>query len=288
LYIETRIQNHACDHKLSAVFPTDLNPAQSFVDESFAVVARDIDLPASIGWVEDPTPLMHQRAFTDLSEGERGLAILNRGLPAVQVTRTRRGAQIALTLLRSVGWLSRDDLASRRVAAGPLVPTPGAQCLGEYRYEYAILPHAGDWRQVYPLAYNYVAPLLVARGDTHEGLQLREMNITRDDPTKVKPIPWPRGGPNPDALSSVRIEPPQFVLSAVRRTADGNGVVVRFYNVERQAATAQIAFHGPLRAAYRLNMNEERQENLPVHNQRLIKLPTRGGEVVTVELVPGP
>ena len=49
--------------------------------------------------------------------------ILNRGLPAVEVTRLPGGTQIALTLLRSVGWLSRDDLATRRVAAGPLVPT---------------------------------------------------------------------------------------------------------------------------------------------------------------------
>lgn len=286
LYIETRIENRARDHKLSVVFPTDLKPAQSFVDEAFAIMPRALDLPDSTGWVEDPTLLMHQRAFTDVSEGERGLAILNRGLPAVEVTRTRRGAQIALTLLRSVGWLSRDDLFTRRIAAGPLVPTPGAQCLGEYRYEYAILPHAGDWRAVYPIAYNYVAPLLVARGDTHEGLELREMNITRDDPAKVKPLPFPRGGPLPDAQSFVAIEPQQFVLSAVRRSADGNGVIVRFFNVERQAATAQVTFHAPLRNCYRLNLDEERQGELDVRDARTVQIPTRGAEVVTIEFVP--
>jgi mannosylglycerate hydrolase len=288
LYIETRIENCARDHKLSVVFPTGLNPAQATVDESFAVMPRDIDLPDSTGWVEDPTPLMHQRAFTDLSEGGRGLAILNRGLPAVEVTRTRRGTQIALILLRSVGWLSRDDLATRRIAAGPLVPTPGAQCLGAHRYEYAILPHTGDWHMVYPIAYNYVAPLLVTRGDTHEGLELREMNITRDDPARIKPIPLPRGGSNPDTLSFVEIKPPQFVLTAVRRTADGRGVVVRFYNVDRQAATAQIACHASLQAAYRLNLNEERQEALSVHDERIVRIPARRAEVVTVELVPKP
>ena len=125
--------------------------------------------------------------------------MLNRGLPAVEVTRDPGGAVISLTLLRSVGWLSRDDLSNRRVAAGPLVPTPGAQCLGPHRYEYAILPHGGDWRAVYPMAYGYAAPLLVARGDTHEGLDLREMNITRDDPAQVRAVPWPRGGSRPDS-----------------------------------------------------------------------------------------
>jgi mannosylglycerate hydrolase len=240
LFIETEIDNQARDHKLSVTFPTDLNPAQSFVDESFVVIPRDIDLPASTGWVEDPTPLMHQRTFTDLHEGGRGLAILNRGLPAVEVTRQSAGAQISLTLLRSVGWLSRDDLSTRRVAAGPLVPTPGAQCIGRHQYQYAILPHAGDWRNVYQRANQYVAPLLVARADTHEGLDLREMNITRDDPAMVKSIPWPRGGSNPDNVSFISVDKPELVISAVRRTQDEKGLILRFYNITSQPITAQI------------------------------------------------
>ena len=64
------------------------------------VAARDLQLPDSTGWVEDPTPLMHQRTFTDLSDGTRGLAILNRGLPSVEVT---EDGTIALTLLRCDG-----------------------------------------------------------------------------------------------------------------------------------------------------------------------------------------
>lgn len=285
LYIETRIVNTARDHKSSVVFPTDLKPNETMVDESFAIVERAIDLPDSTGWVEDPTPLMHQRAFSDLSEDGRGLAILNRGLPAVEVTRTRRGTQIALTLLRSVGWLSRDDLSTRRVAAGPLVPTPGAQCLGEYRYEYAILPHPGNWRNVYPTAYNYIAPLLVTRGDTHEGLELREMNITRDDPAKVNSIPFPRAGPQPDTLSFVTLEPQALVLSALRRAEDGQGVIVRFYNVTRRATTARLTFHAPVAQAYRVNLNEERLESLELLDGRTLEIPTRGAEVVSVELI---
>ena len=286
LYIETRIVNRADDHKLSVVFPTDLQPAQTMVDAAFAVVARDIDLPESTEWVEDPTPLMHQRAFTDLSDGQRGLAIFNRGLPAVEVTRTSGGTQIALVLLRSVGWLSRDDLPNRRVAAGPLVPTPGAQCHGEYRYEYAIVPHSGDWRVVCPWAYGYTAPLLVARADTHEGLVLEEMNITRDDPAKVRPIPWPRGGPQPGTWSLLRLEPAGLVLSAVRRSDDGAGLVVRYYNTERAPVQARLTAGFPLQAACRLNLNEERQADLAVRDGRVVEVPTRGAEVVTVELRP--
>src|SRR5207244_11285160 len=37
---------------------------------------------------------------------------------------------IAVTLVRAVGGLARMDLRSRPRPAGPLMPAPGAQCLG--------------------------------------------------------------------------------------------------------------------------------------------------------------
>jgi len=281
IFITTEIENRARDHKLTVAFPTRLRVAQAHVDESFVVAARDLKLPDSTGWVEDPTALMHQRAFTDLSDGARGLAVINQGLPSVEVD---EDGTIALTLLRSVGWLSRDDLWVRRIAAGPLVPTPGAQCLGPYRYEYAILPHAGDWRQVYPAAYNANAPLLARRADTHPGLDLHEMNITRDDPARVKAIPWPRGGPLPASLSVVQVEPPALVLSAVRRS-DRDTLIARVYNVTPDPVEGRMTCGLGASEAYRVNLREERQDSLALRDGA-VTLTVRGGEIVTVEFVP--
>jgi mannosylglycerate hydrolase len=283
LYITTEINNQAHDHKLTVNFPTGIRTERAYVDESFMVAARDLKLPPSEGWVEDPTSLMHQRAFTDLSDGDRGLAILNRGLPSVEVF---KDGIIALTLLRSVGWLSRDDLWVRRIAAGPLVPTPGAQCLGPYRYEYAILPHDGDWRAAYQTAHNYVAPLLARRADTHPGLELREMNVTRDDPALVMPIPWPRSGPLPATLGMIGIEPAELVLSAVRR-GERDTLIVRLYNITRDPVTGTVTCGVPVREAYRATMGEERQDRLAM-SDRQVTLDVRGGEVVTLELVLAP
>jgi alpha-mannosidase len=284
LYIETEIDNQARDHKLSVTFPTELRPSRSYVDQAFIVMPRDIDLPESTGWVEDPTPLMHQRAFVDIHEGGHGLAILNRGLPAVEVTRREQGTQISLILLRSVGWLSRDDLSNRRVAAGPLVPTPGAQCIGKYKYSYAILPHTGNWEQVYPWAYQYVSPLLVSRADTHEGLDLREMNITRDDPNMVKAIAWPRGGSNPGNLSYIRVDDPRLVVSALRRSQDGKGLIVRFYNVTAKPINTLGKSYRSLREVWSVNLNEERQEAVPILDANSFEVKLRGHQIASFEL----
>jgi mannosylglycerate hydrolase len=278
VYITTRIHNMAHDHKLTVNFPTGIQAAQAHVDESFMIAERDLQLPDSTDWVEDPTPLMHQRAFADLSDSGHGLAVLNRGLPSIEVY---PDGTIALTLLRSVGWLSRDDLWVRRIAAGPLVPTPGAQCERDYTYEYAILPHAGDWRNVYATAYNYNAPLLARRADTHPGLELREMNITRDDPNRVKKIDWPRGGSLPNPFSFVQVDIPEFILSAVYRS--GNNLIVRGYNVLRQPTRATITFGMPITEAYRANMAEEIQAALPIWENARVVVEAWGGEVVTLK-----
>lgn len=283
LHITTEIDNRAHDHKLSVHFPTELRVAQAHVDESFMVAERDLCLPDSTGWVEDPTPLMHQRTFTDLSDGARGLAIINKGLPSVEVT---EDGTIALTLLRSVGWLSRDDLWVRRIAAGPLVPTPGAQCLGPYRYEYAVLPHTGDWRNVYQIAHATNAPVMARRADTHPGLELREMNITRDDPNLVTPIPWPRGGSLPPTLSVIQVDSPTLVLSAVRRSARDT-VIARFYNITRESVTGTITYGLSAKAAYRTNLAEERQAELAINARGQVTVEARGGEIVTLEFIPG-
>lgn len=278
LYISTEIGCSAHDHKLTVNFPTGLKVAQAHVDAAFMIAERDLKLPDSAGWVEDPTPLMHQRAFTDLSDGERGLAILNRGLPSVEVT---EDGAIALTLRRSVGWLSRDDLWVRRIAAGPLVPTPGAQG-GSNHFEYAILPHAGDWREVYQTAYNYNAPLLGRRADTHAGLDLREMNITRDDPARVT-LKQHAPGTLPDRHSFVSVDTPELVLSAVY--SSGDSLIVRVYNITRQPVRSMVRFGFDVAGANRTNMAEETVETLAVA-RNAVEIEVRGGEVYTLKIIP--
>lgn len=48
---------------------------------------------------------------------------------------------LAFTLVRSVGWMSRRDLRTRGVGAGPDLPTPQAQCLGVDWFEAVLLAH---------------------------------------------------------------------------------------------------------------------------------------------------
>ena len=152
--IRAEIDSQAEDHVLKALFPAPVETQWSYAQGQFEVRRRPIALDAAElarelqPDEEYPTPTQPQRAFVDVNDGQRGLAVLNRGLTEFEVRPGQNESTIALTLLRAVGWLSRPDLSTRWGNAGPSLPTPDAQCKGTQVCEYAILPHQYDWEVV--------------------------------------------------------------------------------------------------------------------------------------------
>jgi mannosylglycerate hydrolase len=67
-------------------------------------------------------------------------AVAHRALHEVEVMQHAGQRWLGITLVRSVGWLSRRDLRTRGVGAGPDIATPGAQCLtadvGEHVFDF--------------------------------------------------------------------------------------------------------------------------------------------------------
>ena len=104
-------------------------------------------------------------SFVDVSDGRVGLALITDGLHEYEVLPGAR-PELALTLLRAVGWLSREDLTTRTGHAGPALETPGAQVLGEHRFRYSLFFHSGDWERgaVWRAAETALTPMLTGRG----------------------------------------------------------------------------------------------------------------------------
>lgn len=268
------LDNHARDHRLRLCFPTGLQTGVAHADGHFDVMARPIDLPPGEGWDQPPVPTRHQRYFVDLSDGEAGLAILNRGLAEYEVLPD--GAPgggcntIALTLLRCVGYLSRGDgdMPSRPNLAGPPLPTPEAQCLGRHAFEVALIPHPGDWRAVCRDVASFRAPLYLRRGAEHEGYVPTRADREKWGSESLKPLDL--GGDLPAELSFLELEPETLVLSAVKRAErygplsiplgerEGKDrLIVRFYNPTDEHLEARLRTFLPIRSAWEVNLNEE-------------------------------
>jgi alpha-mannosidase len=127
----TRLFNHAADHRLRVRFPVPEPFSLVRAEGHFMVVPRDPRPVWNGAWFEPP----HDTNHTLGAVAAGGITLLTKGLPEYEATKE---GELALTLLRCVGWLSRDDLSTRRGAAGPQLPAPGAQCGGEQVFEYAL------------------------------------------------------------------------------------------------------------------------------------------------------
>ncbi|MDQ6418722.1 alpha-mannosidase [Paenibacillus sp. LHD-117] len=128
--IDVTFDNQAKDHRVRALFPTDLAASHHYADSVFEAARRDNQPTAE--W-RNPSNGQHQQAFVDVSEERAGLTVANLGLNEYELLRDGRGT-IAVTLLRAVGELGDWGV----------FPTPEAQCLGEYRFQMTLLPHDGE------------------------------------------------------------------------------------------------------------------------------------------------
>jgi mannosylglycerate hydrolase len=142
----TKFVNRVYNHRLQVEFPTAIKTDYVYAEGHFEVVKRSINLPDSEGWKEKAYKTAHNSGFIDITDGKYGLAVANQGLPEYEMIPDNN--TIALTLLRCVGWLSRWDLENKRGNAGPSLPTPEAQCLGEHVFSYTLIPHQGNWDDV--------------------------------------------------------------------------------------------------------------------------------------------
>jgi len=261
----TIVDNRAKDHRLRVLFPTELAAPHSDAEAQFCIIDRPLGVEPRPGWAQQPQPTQAQQTFVDAHDAEKGLTIVNQGLPEYEVRRDPEGATICLTLLRCVGWLSRDDYPTRPYHAGPQVPTPDAQCQGAHEYHYAAVPHKGTWMsaQVWRHAHSHNAPPRVIITNQHEGERPRE-------------------------FSFLAIDNPRIALSAVKKSERANALIVRVYNATSDPVKGKLTSGHPMEAWRAVNLNEEPLAGTRRRRSasRGIRLSLRPFEIMTLELYP--
>jgi 2-O-(6-phospho-alpha-D-mannosyl)-D-glycerate hydrolase len=235
--IQTTIHNAAQDHRLRALFPAPFPITSASAEDTYTVVNRPARFEAAStkGWVEQPVNAHPQKRFVDVSDGAHGLAVLNHGLAEYEIVSREGGDAVAVTLLRSVGWLSRGDLTTRDGHAGPMLATPGGQGLGEQTARYAILTHAGDWQS--------------------DGAVLREAQAF-ESPLRALPAEQ-RDGDLPASWSFVQVTPDAVAISAIKRAESGEELIVRLYNPGDQPQETVLTFGAPHADIREVRLDEE-------------------------------
>jgi|Deesub1362A_J573_1020465.scaffolds.fasta_scaffold00449_38 alpha-mannosidase len=201
------------------------------------------------GWKEKPSGIFPSLRWVDYSNGKIGMTIINKGTPENEV----REGSVYITLLRGVDMLSSDGMA------GPAIPVPDARELKTYTFRYSLYPHEGDWRGAksykHGFEFNY---------------DLVAMQLPRAKKFRVK-------------RSFLKLEPDNIVMTALKPSEDGEGVILRFYEASGEETDARLVLFKKPEKAVKTNLIEEELEEITAGEN--IEIKVKPFEIVTIKLV---
>lgn len=264
LSVTTRFENNAKDHRLSVLLPSGIPAEKSWATGAFDIVERPVEVPPTEPdyWIEDAANVFPNHGLIGLSAKEAGLALAPCGLPEAEVSKE---GTIRLTLLRAVGHLGSPDPLTIIAGAGPTFPTPEGQCLGEHTFRYAIIPHSG---------VTDAARIKALRLATEHRLPSRAVQQRRHSGTL----------PLSASFASFGDEETRLALSAVKKAWVRDTVVIRVFNPTTEAVNSELRWWQPLKAAYAVDLQERRSEQIQIDDKGGIPIYVGAKKVVSIEL----
>jgi alpha-mannosidase len=227
LELHTEVEWRERHRMLKVAFPLRVHAERATYEMPFGHAERPTHYSTAADLARYEVP---GHRWADLSEHGYGVALLNDG----KYGHSAYGNTLRLSLLRA-----------------PTSPDPEAD-QGHHRFAYALMPHAGGWREAGVVA------------------EARRFN---------QPLLWARGSAAARSLAAV--DDPNLVLDTIKRAEDGHALVVRLYEAHgaRGSATLELGF--PLRGARFANLLEDPGAPARVDG-RSIEVPYRPYEIVTL------
>ncbi len=228
--LHIRGENTAGDHRLRWILPLpkSLRTDRVIADAAFGAITRDAastDVPTWSAEAQISTAPLHRWLY--LAGEGYGIGVISDGLAEYELL---PDGQLAITLLRAVGELSRRDIPERPGHAGWPLATPAAQCLGAFEARFAIvtLPLDADEARskLDAVAEDVLTPLVA---DTWRGVA-----------TTLRPF------------NGLTLDGDGLEFSAAKRSDDGAWLVLRCIN--QRATKSKGTWHLP-RAAQEVRLS---------------------------------
>jgi alpha-mannosidase len=134
-----------------------------------------------------------------------------------------------------------------------------SQCLADHEFRYTIYPHEGAWSksEVFREAERLSVPLEPAQAGTH-------------------------GGDLPRRHSFLSVEPANLILSALKRSEDGEGIVIRLFNPTSERLEGKLRFFKPIASAQLCDLEENSLRPLKPRGHSL-QCPIAPKKIITIK-----
>ncbi len=260
--IRTKFRNGVRDHRLRVLFPTYIKNHEVVSDGHFYVNHRAVRINGGQNWIQAPTGTYPQQAFTLVEGDKRGFVVYNKGLPEFAPFVDDKGnITLAITLLRSVEWLSRDDLSSRKGNAGPMLHTPDAQCPGEHVFEYAVSTFHGNYikADIARYADQYLTPVYI--------------KLTYGLPVKL-----------PETRSLLSVASTFSRLTALKKHDKRDTLICRIYNLTAHTITETLKSDLVICGVWQTDLLENRVRQLLSTDCKTFNIVLNAHEIITIEI----
>ncbi len=249
LRVAVRLENTARDHRLRLLFPAGGAGQDFSYATTFDVAHSRNEVPDDSDWLQPASSCFVHQGWIHVN----GLSVVAAGLPEAEVL---QGGTLAITLVRSIGWLSRHDLKSRSGPAGPVIPAVEAQCLETIEAELVLFagfdPIKAQQAEV-PLA-------AVFAGDA------------------------PLMPPDSDMLT---LHSDTLLLSAFKPAADGDDYILSLLNPGAEVAAGQIVVGFDLVTVQRARLDEQAQSgSISLEDARRFWVELQPHQLQTLRLSP--
>ncbi|HFQ3058971.1 mannosylglycerate hydrolase [Enterobacter sp. UPMP2061] len=248
--VEARLGNHADDHRVRVLIPTPFTTDTVLADTQFGSLTRPVQDEAMAnwqeeGWKEAPLPVWNLLNYAVLQERRNGMALFTEGLREFEVTGERQKT-FALTLLRGVGVLGKEDLLLRPGRpSGIKMPVPDSQMRGQLTCRFSLFSFNGTpvSAGVAQQAKSWLTPVHCYNKIPWDAMKLNRASFT-----------------TPCSYSLLTLAPNGCVLSALKKAEDRDEMILRLYNpAETRSGDVALSVNREVQACCETDMNEVRK-----------------------------
>jgi len=248
--VEARLGNHVDDHRVRVLIPTPFTADTVLADTQFGSLTRPVQDEAMAnwqeeGWKEAPLPVWNLLNYAVLQERRNGMALFTEGLREFEVTGERQKT-FALTLLRGVGVLGKEDLLLRPGRpSGIKMPVPDSQMRGQLTCRFSLFSFNGTpvSAGVAQQAKSWLTPVHCYNKIPWDAMKLNRASFT-----------------TPCSYSLLTLAPNGCVLSALKKAEDRDEMILRLYNpAETRSCDVALSVNREVQACCETDMNEVRK-----------------------------
>lgn len=245
--VDVRLDNQADDHRVRVLIPTPFTTQEVLSDTQFGSITRPVQDPAmenwqEEGWKEAPVPVWNLLNYAVLRERRNGLALFTEGLREFEVVGENKKA-FALTLLRGVGLLGKEDLLLRPGRpSGIKLPVPDSQVRGQLTCHFSLFSFSGTPENagVAQQAKSWLTPVQCYNKIPWDAMKLNCSSFT-----------------TPESYSLLALSPTGCVLSALKKAEDRDELILRLFNPSAfSACDTTLSVNPTVKRCCETDMNE--------------------------------